>query len=495
MLKRLKRLKPSQKIVWTVFSGLFALSAYFSVSTYYNFLSESERGTLSRLQAIANTVADQIDGDAHALLCERYTKPGQITSNTEDGLYYKLSRPLHRAQKVNGLDTEIATLVLNDDLTMDYMLNSLDSPYVRDPYNDYDPIFRKLYKTGGVIHQYTDEYGTWLTALSPIKNSNGQVVAILEVDAEFDTFIANARKKLASNLLISLGIFALIAIIILRLVRQIAQADEEAKRKIEESNRIISLRNKDILDSINYARRIQYAILAPREEVFAVFRDAFILYRPKDIVSGDFYYFANVGKKSIIAAVDCTGHGVPGALMSMIGNDFLNHIAYERQTTDPGEILDLLHQGVTNVLKQDGKYGETQDGMDIALLTFDRQNPQIIEYAGAYRSLLIVRDGKLIQHKADKYPIGYAHMERAPFTSNRIEVQKGDMCYIFTDGYADQFGGEFGKKFMARKFHNFLLEISRLPVSKQEEKLNETFDSWKGENEQVDDVLVIGIRI
>ena len=495
MSKRINRLSPSQKIVWTVFSGLFVLSAYFIFSTYFSFLSEAERSTLSRLQAIANTTAWQIDGDAHQQLEQRYSKPGQLTSNTADSIYFQLSRPLYKAQRVNGLPTELATLVLNEDLSMDYMLNSMDSPYMRDPYDDYDPLFRDLYTTGGVIPRYTDEFGTWLTALSPVKNSKGEVVAMLEVDVQFDSFIANAREKLYGNLAISLGIFILIAVIILRLVRQITKADEEAKRKIEEFNFIISQKNKDILDSINYARRIQYAILAPQEEVFTVFKQAFILYQPKDIVSGDFYYFSKVGNHVLIGAVDCTGHGVPGALMSMIGNDFLNHIALERKLNQPGEILDLLHQGITNVLKQDGKYGETQDGMDIALLSFDLNHLSSIQYAGAYRSLIIVRNGEIIQVKADKFPIGYAHIERGHFTNNTVPIRKNDMLYIFTDGYADQFGGESGKKFMVRKFHNLLLEISDQPVDRQEAELKKVFDEWKGEHEQVDDVLVIGIRV
>ena len=495
MLKRIKSLRPSQKILWTVFTGLFVLSTYFILSMYFGFIKQAERNTLSRLKAIANTVASQIDGDAHEIVAATYSKPGELTSNKSDSIYYRISKPLRTAQKVNNLDTELATLVMNDDKTIDYMLNSLDSPYVRDPYADYDPLFEKYYETGGVIHQYTDEFGTWLTALSPVKNSKGEVVAMLEVDTQFDTFISEARSNMASNLAITIGIFVLIAIVMMRSVRQIATADEEAKRKIAEANLIISQRNKDILDSITYARRIQTAILVPKEDIFAVFKDAFILYKPKDIVSGDFYYFSQVGDQAIISAVDCTGHGVPGALMSMIGNDFLNHITHERKVTKPSEILDLLHKGITGVLKQEGKHGETRDGMDIALLSFDMKNPHQIQYAGAYRTLCIVRDGEMIQYKANKFPIGFSMKDRGAFDNHDVTIQKGDMIYIFTDGYADQFGGEFEKKFMVRKFHQQLIDNSHLPVQEQEILLESVFNNWKGEIEQVDDILVIGIRV
>lgn len=495
MFKFFSRFKPSQKIVFTVFSGLLVLSTYFVVSTYFSFLSEAEKNELDRLQAIANTVAFQIDGDKHEIVAGRYSEPGQLTSNTQDSVYYELWKPLNHAQKSNKLESEIATLILNEDLTMDYIMNSLDSPYVRDPYDDYDQEFLDYYETGGVIHQYTDEFGTWLSALAPVKNSSGKVVAMIEVDALFDTFIAEAHAKLFKNLLITFGIFLLIAIIMLRFVRQIARADEEAKRKIEESNQIISQKNKDILDSINYARRIQNAILAPREEVFSTFTNAFILYKPKDIVSGDFYYYSRVNDHGIIAAADCTGHGVPGALMSMIGNDLLNHITRERKVTEPGKILDLLHKGITNVLKQDGKYGETRDGMDIALLSFDLKDRNKLQYAGAYRALCMVRNGEMIEVKANKFPIGNASMERDNFTNHEVELKPGDMCYFFTDGYADQFGGEQGKKFMMKKFHRLLVEVSSLPVEEQEKKLDEAIELWRGDHEQVDDILVIGIRV
>ncbi|MBI3136631.1 MAG: SpoIIE family protein phosphatase [Bacteroidetes bacterium] len=495
MFQFFKRLKPSQKIVLTVFTGLLVLSTYFVVNTYISFLDEAEKNALKRLEAIANTVAFQIDGDKHQIIANRYSEPGQLTSNTDDSIYYELWKPLKHAHEANHLESEIATLILNDDMTMDYIMNSLDSPYVRDPYEDYDQEFLDYYKTGGVIHQYTDEFGTWLTALAPVKDSKGNVVAMVEVDAMFDVFIAEAHAKLFKNLVITFGIFLLIAIVMLRLVRQIARADEEAKRKIEESNQIITQKNKDILDSINYAKRIQSAILAPKEEIFAVFDNCFILYKPKDIVSGDFYYFSNVEGHGLIAAADCTGHGVPGALMSMIGNDLLNHITRERKVTNPAEALDLLHKGITNVLKQDGRHGETRDGMDIALLSFDLKNKNRLQYAGAYRALCMVRDGEMIEYKANKFPIGNASMERGNFTNNEIEVRSGDMCYFFTDGYADQFGGDQGKKFMMKKFHRLLVEVSTLPISEQEKKLDEAIETWRGDHEQVDDILVIGIRI
>ncbi len=419
--------KPSTKIIITVFSALFVISGYFIIYINYTFLKNAESQTLSRLAAIANTLAPHVDGDAHERLVERYQHIGELTDNKSDSDYYRIHRVLREAYDNNHLESEIATLVwLPDSNMFHYIVNSLDSPYIRDPYEQYHPEFLAGYERDTVIHKYTDEFGTYLTAIAPIKNSAGKSVGILEVDIVFDAFIQEARKGLLTNLAISIAIFIITVIVLLRYIRIIMVAEEKSKQQIEESSHVIAQKNKDILDSINYARRIQTAILAPREEVFAVFKDAFILYKPKDIVSGDFYFFTKTENKAIIAAADCTGHGVPGALMSMIGNDLLHQITREMKIENPAEILDNLHLGVTNILKQDTKR-DTKDGMDIAFLSFDYDFKKL-NYAGAYRALYIVRDNAIIEYKANKFPIGNSQQERGKFTNNEIALQRGDMC-------------------------------------------------------------------
>jgi serine phosphatase RsbU (regulator of sigma subunit) len=487
--------KPSTKIIVTVFTALFLLSAYFIVYIDYHYLDVAETKSLDRLHAIAKTVAMQINGDKHRYLAETYTKPGRLKSNTQDTVYYDMWQILRRAQNLNHLKAEISTLVLDEkEKKFYFIVNSKDTPYVRDPYIDYHKEFLNDYRTGNVIPQYSDEYGTWLTAFSPIFDSKGEVTGIVEVDESFDEFIGEARKKLLTNLMISVLFFIITVVVLLRYIRVILVAEEESKREIEKSNQLITQKNKDIFDSINYARRIQTAILAPKEEVFEVFNKAFILYKPKDIVSGDFYYFAKSGSGAVIAAVDCTGHGVPGALMSMIGNDVLNHVVRDRRIEKPSEILDLLHAGVTAVLKQDSSRTDTRDGMDIALLRFD-SSKRHLQYAGAYRPLFVVRKGELMEYKANKFPIGNAQQERSSFDNNEITLESGDMCYIFTDGYADQFGGNKGKKFMMKNFGDVLKKASTMDIAEQEKYLDREFEQWKNDHEQVDDVLVIGIRI
>jgi serine phosphatase RsbU (regulator of sigma subunit) len=505
--------KPSTKIIITVFSGLLILSGYFIFYINFTFLSNSEKQTLEKLNAIARTIAPYINGDKHELIDRKYDTIGSLRDNAADSNYYEIHKILKGAHLQNNLETEIATLVFNkSDTSFHYVVNSLDSPYIHDPFEKIQPLFITGYDTGAMIPQYTDEFDTWLSAIAPVKNSKGKTVAIVEVDQKFNTFITEARKSIYSNLVISLIIFVVTVVVILRYIRVIMVAEEKSKKKIEESSLVISQKNKDILDSINYARRIQSAILAPREEIFAVFKNAFLLYKPKDIVSGDFYYFTKTENKAVIAAADCTGHGVPGALMSMIGNDMLHQITREMKIEQPAAILDHLHLGVTNILKQDVKR-DTKDGMDIAMLAFDFDFRKV-DYAGAYRNLYVVRNGEMIEYKANKFPIGNLQQDRDNFKNHEIELEPGDMCYIFTDGYADQFGGEKGKKFMMKRFTDLLLKIAPMHVHEQEKILNDTIEAWRtfkpetdfvqdkghaeeGEHEmeQVDDILVIGVRV
>lgn len=286
-------------------------------------------------------------------------------------------------------------------------------------------------------------------------------------------------------------------------LRQEKEKVEVINQEVIQQKAIIEAKNNDITDSIKYAKNIQEALLPPLTNLHKEFKDAFVLYLPKDIVSGDFYWFAKRNKKRFIASVDCTGHGVPGAFMSIVGNTLLNEIVTEKNITSPAEILNELHVGVKTALKQSGDTeNERRDGMDIALCALN-EDGTILEYAGANRPLWIFRKNKSGEEsfemiKANKFPIGGLEMEnevKRTFTNHNIPVEKGDLVYIFSDGYADQFGGERGKKFMVGNMQKLVADICTLPVKQQEERLLQNFIAWRGEHEQVDDVLVIGFRV
>lgn len=269
---------------------------------------------------------------------------------------------------------------------------------------------------------------------------------------------------------------------------------EKKNSEISEQKEVIEQKNKSITDSIQYASRIQSAVLLPVNFMNEWGIDNFILFMPKDIVSGDFYWGARKKGKLIIAAADCTGHGVPGAFMSMLGNAFLNEIVNASEDLSAAAILNFLRDEVIRALKQKGVTGEARDGMDISLCVIDSSTMKGT-FAGANNPLYLIRKGELIKVPADRMPIGIHVVAERPFAEQPVELLKGDAIYLFTDGYADQFGGPAGKKFMYRPFQDLLVSIASHPIEKQHEILKKTFIDWQGDYEQVDDVLVMGFKI
>ena len=281
----------------------------------------------------------------------------------------------------------------------------------------------------------------------------------------------------------------------------------ESNKQLAEKNEIIEEKNKDIRDSINYAQRIQKAILSDVKEVKEKLPESFILFKPKDIVSGDFYWFSQKEGTTFIAAADCTGHGVPGAFMSMIANSFLNEVVNERSIHQPDIILNELRTRIIKALRQTGEAMENKDGLDICFCALQGNK---LSYSGANNPLWIVRDiasasefddvealknekYKLVEIPPDKQPIG-TQPNPHPFTLRTLELKKGDSVYLFTDGYADQFGGPKRKKFKYKTLGELLLSIHDKAMEEQKHTLNSTIEKWMGDLEQIDDILVIGLR-
>ncbi|HWY10557.1 MAG TPA: two-component regulator propeller domain-containing protein [Bacteroidia bacterium] len=271
---------------------------------------------------------------------------------------------------------------------------------------------------------------------------------------------------------------------------------EERTAEVVQKNIELDEINKDITASIRYAKRIQDAILPPDDFVKKYLPKTFILFKPKDIVSGDFYWLDDKKDQVLFAAVDCTGHGVPGAFMSIVGHSKLDQIVGEHGITKPSAILDELNKSVSDTLRQSYiEDNSVKDGMDIALCSFNRKT-NAMEYAGAFNPLWLIRKGELIEYKADKFPIGNLKAgENKKFTNHIIPLQEGDTLYIFSDGFADQFGGPNGKKLKYSTFKQLLLDNQHLSMDQQGELLNKTIEEWRGSLEQIDDILVIGTRL
>lgn len=269
----------------------------------------------------------------------------------------------------------------------------------------------------------------------------------------------------------------------------------EKTMALQSSNKIIEGYNKDITDSIRYAERIQHAIIPTDAVVYNSFPDSFILFKPKDIVSGDFYWFKEIDGQILFCVADCTGHGVPGAFMSLICNALLNECSNEKSITiGPQKILNDVRDGLIKMMLVEGLPVEEQqkEGMDAILLKWDKKSS--IEVSAAYNPLLILRKGEIIEIKADKQPVGIYLGKYKSFTNHQINVKEGDVLYLMTDGYEDQFGGKKGKKFKKSRLKETLLRIWEMPMQEQKAELIQSFNSWKGDHYQVDDVLIVGIR-
>lgn len=292
---------------------------------------------------------------------------------------------------------------------------------------------------------------------------------------------------------------------------------KKAHMEISTQKEIIEAKNKEILDSIHYAKRIQGALLASDNLLKKNLPEYFVLYKPKDIVSGDFYWATEIGRKNddisiktpgtenkevkgndnslfLLATCDCTGHGVPGAFMSLLNISKLNETVIERKISQPDLILNQVRDEIIKALNPDGNEVNAKDGMDAVLCSFDLDTMQM-QFAAANNPVILVRDNQLIEFKPNKFPVGMHSGEREPFTLQTIQLQKGDRIYTFTDGFADQFGGSRGKKLMSKNFKAILLKDSSLSFEQQKENLNSLFENWRGNLEQIDDVLVIGVKI
>jgi len=323
----------------------------------------------------------------------------------------------------------------------------------------------------------------------------------------------SALKVKQSRTLTFISIFSVIVFLIIAgvLFKQ-NKNKKQANALLQKQNDEITHQKKEITDSINYAKRIQLSILPPDKMVKRLLPDAFIFYKPKDVVSGDFYWVEEKNNLVMFAAVDCTGHGVPGAMMSVVGMSLLNRAVNEKDLTKPSDILQHLDMGVTDTLRQNQEDNAVKDGMDLSLCTYKAHTKEL-QFAGAFNNLWIVRknfssshkitsdkeiffEDSLLEIKADKFPIGSNTDGVADnYTNHKIQLQTGDYIYLYSDGFADQFGGPKGKKFKYNALKKLLISIHDLSPAQQHEAIKTAYENWKGNLEQIDDILVIGVRV
>ncbi len=483
----------STRLLLLLFFTLLTIVGYFIVSTYFSQLNLHKERVFNKLQAISQTLGSQINGKQLEYLLLEYPNKNDITTVEQDAVYKEIHQLLSKAQEGNNIHTDIYTLTLIDS-SFYFGVNSSYKAYYRHKFKEFPKELLDKYSTGGLLDFYKSENGTWISAITPIRNSKGEIVGIVQIDEQFNEFLNNAKSKIYLNISISLAIFILIIFFMIRAMRKILNKENELTVNLIESKYELEKKNKETADSINYAKTIQDSILPLKSNIYRTFKDSFVLFLPKDIVSGDFYWFKKIGNNIYLAAADCTGHGVPGALMSMIGNTLLNDIVSREENIPPSKILELLNLEVISTLKQNNKLHSSKDGMDIALCSIDKKN-NILYYSGAYRPLYIIRKKELIIIKANSFSIGGFDRSIKEFTNHKVQLLKGDIIYLFSDGFADQFGGDHDKKYLIKKFKGLLLEIHTLDMQLQKEFLLNEFHNWKGNQGQIDDILIFAIKI
>ena len=486
-----------------IFTTIIGITAFFLVFGYYNQLKLYKDAIYNKLEGIAITASLSIDGDTHQLLLEKYTEKGDLITREQDTLYSQLYHHLKDIEVNANLNSPIYTLFRvsssNSQTQFFYGVNSSDDmpdKTFRDEYRLFPEVLLEKYKVGATIPAYETENGYWISAFHPFKNSEGDVVGVVEVDEKFNDFITRVNRQILWSAGISVLFISILAYFLIRSTRKILKNEEEMTKNLLLSKNIIETKNKDITDSINYAKKIQDAILPEEEYISNALPNSFIFFKPRDVVSGDFYWFSEQHELNIIVLADCTGHGVPGALMSMIGTSLLSEIVNHRGITNPGEILDNLDTGIQKAFK---KYLsdeiENKDGMDISICTIDKSNTKLL-YAGAFRPLIKIKNGAMEEYRGNRFPIGGgSSYKKTTFTTHEITIKKGDNFYMFSDGFPDQFGGIKEKKYMNKQFKKLLMTINPQPSSSKLKLLEKAFTDWKGEIEQLDDILVLGFEI
>lgn len=342
----------------------------------------------------------------------------------------------------------------------------------------------------------SDELSSSILAQKELMSNQEAEIKLNKDEIEASKNTIGKQKNVISIIAILSAIGIILLLFTIRSNNQRRKANKlllEQKSEIEKQKHLVDEKQKEILDSINYAKRIQTALMANSKIMTANLNEHFVLFKPKDIVAGDFYWAARLPDSFIYITADSTGHGVPGAFMSLLNISKLND-AINQKITRPDLVLNEVKTGIIRALNPEGSQEESKDGMDAILCKLDIRNMKL-QFAAANNSFCIIRDKNIINCKADKMPVGKSHDDSALFTFNEISLEKGDMIYTFTDGYGDQFGGPEGKKFMHKQLRKIFVEVSDLPIETQKEIINNRFEEWKGGLEQVDDVLVIGVRV
>lgn len=480
------------RLMFMIYIFFIAVTIFFIGTSYYHELDMQKQRQYDKLKGIVAVVAASIDGDQHELMMANYNQELESNKLIADSIYALINNQLFEAQSETDLTSPIYTLVQDEkNQSFYYGVRSDQFMDVNNEYIRVPDLLIANYEVGGVLPVYETENGTWISAFHPIKKQSGAVVGLLEADIEFSAFMTEVKKEYLQRLLVLLSIMILIFLVFIIYARKILKSEVLKNHQLADQRRIIELKNKDITDSLHYALKIQNKMLPSNKAFEQTFAEHFIMYQPKDIVAGDFYWMKEIEGEVYVAVADCTGHGVPGAILSIICAGLLDKVVCQMRVKCCAEILNTVRDQVIDYLAK-GDYS-LKDGMDIALCKINLKTNQL-SYAGAYNPIYIFRNKQLIISVPTKQPIGDFYELRS-FQASHYDLQPNDIVYLFTDGYPDQFGGENNKKFKLKNFKSLITSLGVLDMEMQKEQIEKVFNDWKGEKEQIDDVCVIGLKI
>ena len=482
------------QIFMVVFGALILLAYHFIRTGYTNHLKVAQQGALATLDGIVSTLVSQIDGDTLEAVFAEFPLEAFDTIPFESKSLEKLNELLAAVQELNHLSTPIYTLTQKG-LSNTFYVGAASNGYepYGFPYTTPPKALLNAYAHGGTIPPFEDEHGSWLSAIHPITNSSGKQIAALQVDYPLDEFIMYAEDDAVKNICFTAILLSVVGLILFSVLRRIIRQEELSKHNLEQAKNEIAEKNAEVTSSIEYARTIQETMLPTKTELNGFFPNCMVFNRPRDIVSGDFYWFYQLDdNRALIAVADCTGHGVPGAIMSMMGHNYLNQAVLDCKLEKPSEILEFLDTKIGVAFQKEGSDEHGTDGMDIGICLMDKLNRTMF-FSGARRPLTIVCPFESRDVAGIRRGIGEQYLcENLPFVDLEIPLKNQETYFLYSDGLQDQFGGEKSGKLMRKRLIPWLEKISKSPTEAQTTELQKLYEHWKGSNPQVDDICLLG---
>lgn len=477
------------KVMLTVFLVLAGLALASIVMSYRAHIAAATEREFTRLAGMTMPLSRAVDAEQHERLVAQHAEEHTLFNGPDTTIYNTLRTHLVQAHDDYDLSTDVYTMVKDPTSgAFQFIVTSGPTPYFKHVWERPHPEHVNQYDIGASIGPYTDENGTWLSVFKPIK-WNGRTVAIVQADKQFDPFLAEARAAFRKTLIIYTITFILSAAFLLRWMYRILKHEDSMRERLQQTAELLREKNDDIMASLRVAERLQRSVLPDHQLVRAALPEFGVLFMPKDVVSGDLYWYEQVGQRVYLAVGDCTGHGIPGAMTSMLASSALRAALLKHEGR-----LDLMMNTLDHDVRQQWQQEDDRSaGMDLTLCCIDFAEGRFT-YASAGRPVLMVRGEKVSKLEADRTGIG-GFKESHRFCEREVPVHPGDRFYLYSDGFVDQAGGANGKRYKNGQLLALLPSIQQLSMNEQMTTLRKTFSDWKGSSPQVDDVIVLGFEI